>query len=322
MFGCYEFDFSISISICLKCWRGCLRSITVNRHNRQCKEEKSRCKQSKKNFQIKIKYSTNRQVIGYVVAVLQCAINWRISNALALNCTFDVFPFHSVGGVYRCAGIISFDDANADKITAVNGTHSLDKRNVDVEGLIISSQNMEFFPVNIHSFFPNIKVLNFPLNSMSSVTNKHLTPFPNLEFLALFGNRITTLDSDLFTGLKSLKFINLGRNRIKHVGHDFILPAAAKIYLYSNLCIDKDAVTELEVTHLRFSLIMNCPSSETSQSGTSVGSTIPIDQIQILKDKYLQLEMRVSFMEAIIDSKRCFQIENPKFNWLKDANKK
>lgn len=229
---------------------------------------------------------------------------------MALNCTFDLFPFHLLGGVYRCAAILSFDVESGDKVTAVYGAHLPGQRNDDVEGLIISSQDMEFFPVNIESFFPHIKVLNFPRNSISSVTRNHLAPFPNLEFLALYANRITSLDGDLFAGLKSLKFVNLGQNRIQHVGHDFVLPAAAEIYFYSNRCIDRDAVTAIEVTHLRFSLMMNCPPKR-SQTDDNAPITIPNDRKQTLKNEYLQLEMRVSVLEAINDSRRCLQIEDP-----------
>lgn len=232
---------------------------------------------------------------------------------MTVNCTFDIFPFHVIGVVYRCAGIVSFDGENDDKITAVYGTHLADYQNADVQGLIISSQDMEFFPVNIHEFFPDIKVLNFPLNAITSVTANHLIPFPNLEFLALYGNKITTLESGLFNRLKSLKFVNLGRNRIAHVGHNFVLAATAEIYLYSNVCIDRDAVTELEVTHLRFSLMVNCP-PETSQTDINTTYNTTPNAVQILKEKYLQLEMRVSFVEAIIDSKRCLKIEDPKLN--------
>lgn len=245
--------------------------------------------------------------------MLVCAINWTISDAVTLNCTFDLFPFHLIGGVYRCSGILLRDGEHSDRLTAVYGTHSAEEINVDVQGLIISSQDMKFFPVNIESFFPNIKVLNFPRNSISSVTKKHLNPFPNLEFLALYANRITSLESNLFAGLKTLKFINLGRNRIKHVGYDFVLPAAAEVYLYSNLCIDKDAVTDLDVTYLRFNLMMNCP-PQISQVDTPLGgvsNAMSIDRKEILKSKYLQLEMRVSFLEAIIDSTRCLRIEDP-----------
>lgn len=242
------------------------------------------------------------------------ATNWSFTDAITINCSFDIFPFHIVGVIYRCDGNVTFDGTTDDRITAVYGTHLHDLRNNDIQGLIIRSQNMESFPVNIGSFFPDMRVINFPLNSISSVTNKHLQPFPNLEFLALFGNRITSLDSDLFAGLRSLKFVNFGRNRIKHVGHDFILPPTAHIYLYSNLCVDMDAVTALEVTYLRFSLTMNCPPANTLQISSAVDNhpnQIRDDRKKFLKNKFLQLAMRVSFPEAFIDNTRCLNVEDP-----------
>lgn len=243
-------------------------------------------------------------MIIFIIPVILFTINCKVSSAIVLNCTYDLFPFHIVGGIYRCAGQILFDEENSDKITELYGTHEPRKGNVDVQGLIIRSQDMEFFPVNIDAFFPNIKLLNFPLNSISYVSNAHLIPFPNLEFLALYGNKITSLDSNLFSGLNSLKFINLGGNKIKHVGYDLILPNFAEIYLYSNTCIDKDAVTADQITFLRFSLMIKCP-PRISQNRFRLTK----DQVQILKNKYLLLEMRISFLEAIIDSRLCFKIE-------------
>lgn len=242
-----------------------------------------------------------------------CAINyWETLDAMTLNCSMDIFPFHLVGVVYRCSGTIVFDAENNDTITAVHATHHFnDQENMDVQGLIISSQGMEYFPMNIGSIFPDLKVINFPLNFISSVTNKHLIPFPGLEFLALFGNRIESLDSDIFSGLNALKFINLGRNRIKHVGQNIFLPGTAHVYLYSNSCIDRDAVTKLELTHLRFSLLMNCPPSEVQHTNMTTSLKMRNKEKQILKIQYLQLAMRVSFLEAIVDATRCLNIEDP-----------
>lgn len=244
-----------------------------------------------------------------------CTINWSFTDALVIKCSFDIFPFHIVGVIYRCDGNVTLEGDKDDKITAVYGTHLHEQGNVNIQGLIIRTQDMESFPVNIDSFFPDIRVLNFPVNSISSVTNRHLRPFPNLEFLALFGNQITSLDSDLFAGLKTLKFVNFGQNKIKHVGHDFILPPTVlQIYLYSNLCIDMDAVSELELTYLRFNLVMNCPPSKvllTSSTKDNPSNRIQNDRKKILKDKFVQLAMRVSFSEAFIETTRCLNIEDP-----------
>lgn len=250
------------------------------------------------------KLYNRRSIIGFTITVLLLTSNYKISSAIVLNCTYDLFPFHLVGAIYRCAGNISFDGDNSDKITKLDGTHQSGKRNADVQGLIIRSQDMEFFPVNIDEFFPNIIVLNFPLNSISHVSNAHLIPFPNLEFLALYSNKITSLDSNLFAGLNSLKFINFGQNNIKHVGHDFILPNFAEIYFYSNTCIDKDATTAEQITFLRFSLMINCPPTISQSRSNSTK-----EQVQMLKNKYLQMVMRISFLEAITDSRRCLKIE-------------
>lgn len=254
---------------------------------------------------------SNRAKIGFIVTVLILTIHCKVATAIVLNCTYDTFPFHLVGNIYRCAGTISLDGEYSDKITDLYGTHQPENRNDDVEGLIIRSQNMEFFPENIDAIFPNIKLLNFPLNSISHVSNAHLIPFPNLEFLALYGNKITSLDSDLFSGLNALKFINLGRNGIKHIGHDFILPKFGEIYFYLNACIDEDAITAGQITLLRLSLMIKCPPEPAiSQSQPNLTKY----QVQMLKNQFVLFAMRISFLKAIIDSRLCFPIEEYSIN--------
>lgn len=166
-------------------------------------------------------------------------------------------PWPYIGNPYTCTAKPLFDGQNDNKLTVVYGTHQSGKEYVDVEGLYIPSENMQFFPINIETFFSNLRGISFSVNSMSDVSNNHLIPFPNLEVLALNWNRITSLDSNLLAGLKLIEYIDFNSNNIKHVGHDFILPNQGEIYFWQNPCIDRSAITVEEINYLRFSLLVN-----------------------------------------------------------------
>lgn len=169
--------------------------------------------------------------------------------------------YTDVNSIYYCDGNVVSDGENKQKVTEVYGDHETGKDNSDVQGLVISGRNIEYFPTNIDSFFPNITVLDFSHNSIFYVSNQHLIPFASLELLNLYNNKINSLDSNLLYGLDAIKSISFWKNDLKHVGHDFIIPANVEIFFNSNPCIDRQALTPDQITALKFSLLVNCPPS-------------------------------------------------------------
>lgn len=194
-----------------------------------------------------------------MIAIVLLSVNCKISSGLGLNCTYGIGTYDVIGNIYRCDAKLLFDGQSIDNVTAVYGSHQSGKGYSDVLGLKIENQRMEFVPTNIKAFFPNIKVLMFQNNAISSISNSYLMTFPNLEYLSLHTNKLTSLDSNLLSGLNSMKFVTFSVNSIKHVGHDFVLPNTSRIYFNSNKCISKEATTAAQITELRFSLSVNCP---------------------------------------------------------------
>lgn len=233
-------------------------------------------------------------------------------NALGLNCQFSTRHFELVGDLYSCEATLLTDYENVERVTVVYGLHQSGKGHGDVAGLYIHDQDMKYFPVNIESFFPNLKALVFPHNSILSVNQTHLQPFPNLEYLDLYTNNITMLGSNLLSGLQSMRRLSVASNNIQHVGHDFILPNNGFAYFESNPCINITALTPEAMETLRFDLLKNCPPTisqieETLESRKNLLTNLD-KRVQYLANevsyvKYVNeyLERRIEFLERIIE---------------------
>ncbi|XP_037037902.1 leucine-rich repeat neuronal protein 3-like [Bradysia coprophila] len=195
-----------------------------------------------------------------VTTIALLATYIQTGNAIQLNCKFVTVANYPWGSIYECDATVVYDAQNVNRVTAVTGTHSSGKGNADVHGLRIQSQKLDHFLVNIHKFFPNLKLLYFLSTSIPHISNAHLLPLTNLEYLGLYNNSITSLESNLFAGFESIKFITFSNNKIKHVGLDFILPNTAHLFDFSkNPCIDMKAETPAQITELRQKLLVNCP---------------------------------------------------------------
>lgn len=231
--------------------------------------------------------------------MLFVAIHCRTSVAIELNCTYTQVTFAVTGSIYTCTATVLF---NGDSdVTNVTGNHQVNRGNSDVQALRIQSQNLPFFPTNVEEFFPNTKAFSFYNNSITSISNDHLSPFPDLLYLRLLRNRITSLDTNVFSGLAELKFIDLDLNEIRHVGHAIDLPDTdGYMYFRDNMCIDKVAYTAEEIALLRFDLLRNCPPTISQIEDTLASRPNFITDLQI---RTLQLEARVAQLEEIIENK-------------------
>lgn len=268
------------------------------------------------------------------VLLLLFATRCEVSGTLTLSCTFGRYEYKHVGRIYECIAKTELFGENDEKVAAISGIHLNGMTNVDVQGLDISFNSLKFFPQNIESFFPNLKVLYCAVNSVSYISNYHLVPFPNLVYIDLRGNKISSLDSNVFYGLTALKRIDFRYNNIKHVGYEFILPETGEIKFNSNVCIDRDAFTADEINYLKFALLVNCPPT-ISQIETSLASrpnfitkvnaeihnfakrTDEMDdeirkqsnELSTLRFKNFRLENRIAKLEAIISGKLGLKIE-------------
>lgn len=252
---------------------------------------------------LKIRTTNRAQLIPIAVFLFA---TYKSTSTIAVDCLFHMETFSTIGSVYTCEARILFDEN--EKVTWVYGTHQIGKGHGDVNAFYATPQNLHFFPTNIENFFPNVVVLYFRANSISYVSNGHLTPFRNLQYLSLQANKITSLDSNLFSGLISLKFVNFNNNNIRHVAHDINLPDSGCIYFNDNTCIHQQAETPAEITFLKLNLLRQCPPTILQIETTLEKRPNLLTQLQ---DRNFHLERRVASLEAIVEEKLGVNMEKP-----------
>lgn len=219
-----------------------------------------------------------------------------MSWCIALNCTFTMQEFSPIGSIYTCQAGILF--RGNDTVTDIYRIHWTDKTDADVHGIAIQSQGLQFFPINIEAYFPNIIAFDVYSNLIPSISNSHLQSFTDLVHFSVVDNQIQSLDSDLFSGLPALSYISFNNNSIQNVGHDFILPSSGQIFLDNNDCIHQAAVNATEIIDLKFNLLRQCPPS-ISQIEKSLE-----DRQNLLSNVYKEvrsLEVRVAQLELAIE---------------------
>lgn len=233
-------------------------------------------------------------------------IIWKLSCAISLSCTFGMGTYDLIGSIYRCDASVLTDGVSNDNVTAVYGAHQTGKSHTNVLGLKIYNRNLQYVPINVEKFFPNIKVLYFESNSISHISNRHLIPFPNLEYLSLHTNRITSLDSNVLSGLNSLKYVTFSFNNIINIGHDFILPNAGRVFFNKNTCISTEATTAAQITALRFTILVSCPPTITQIENTLESRpnllTNVNDQVQNLFNRTHYIEESHAEMDNKVES--------------------
>lgn len=116
------------------------------------------------------------------IALILFAGSINIGNTMSIQCAFELVDFSTAGPTYSCNTIL-VTGGYSDNVTSVSGSHQNGKSHIDVLGLHMPSQNLQYFPRNVDEFFPNLIVLNLVNNNINSVSHDHLAPFPKLQYL-------------------------------------------------------------------------------------------------------------------------------------------
>ncbi|KAG4067376.1 hypothetical protein HA402_015812 [Bradysia odoriphaga] len=232
--------------------------------------------------------------------------NYKTINGIALDCSYGMYSFTTIGSVYTCTVRVLFDDV-VGAVTAVFGNHQTGKGHQDVGGIDLRHQNLTVFPTNIEYFFPNMVAVYLWNNSIPAISNQHLAPFPYLQFLLLHTNKITSIDGNLFSGMNSIKRIDFRYNNIRHVGHDLNLPIGGEVLFGANTCIDQDATTPTAIASLTLNLLRNCPPTisqiEESLENRQNLLTHVDSQVQMLRNEQINLLARIENLERIIGNR-------------------
>jgi Leucine-rich repeat (LRR) protein len=90
--------------------------------------------------------------------------------------------------------------------------------NKSVTKIFVDSQIVNFMPVRIDKFMPNIKEVQIINSSLKAIDKFDLKAFRQLEFLNLPFNHLEELKNDLFVFVPKLRYAYFNNNRLKVIG--------------------------------------------------------------------------------------------------------
>lgn len=159
--------------------------------------------------------------------------------------------------IYTCH--VNVSNSKLLYVEVIGGNHLSGHTNVNVEGVVIRSQELHYIPKNTADFFSNLKCIQIRNSNLLTISSNELRQFPNLVILSLPENRLMSIDSELFLNSSQLQWIDFSANLITHVEKDLL--ASLKYLRYAdfqqNICVDFLAFTTEDIRKLKF-LLENC----------------------------------------------------------------
>lgn len=120
--------------------------------------------------------------------------------------------------------IFSSKYSNSVLISKISGIHEEGKTNEHVEAFSISNKDLQYFPQNIVTFFPNVQKISIIKCGINRIMKSSLTGLTKLTELYLVGNELTYLKNDLFELTPQLQYISFYANKLKLVGPEVFKP--------------------------------------------------------------------------------------------------
>lgn len=115
------------------------------------------------------------------------------------------------------------------KIKSIIGTFPDKKTYEDVARFYIWDENLEAFPENISSLFPNLSRLEIKNCGLKKISRSDLIGLENIESLLLMENELTTLPDDLFVDMKNLKHIHFNDNKLENLSSNLLKPIESNL---------------------------------------------------------------------------------------------
>lgn len=193
------------------------------------------------------------------------------AHAVVINCNFVMKQWTFVdGSIYACVGSISYY-GNRDILEDIEGIHSSDRSNSDVESIELTNTLLDLIPLNLSAFLPNLKVMDFTSSQIAIISASDLQPYPELLHFRVWRNFIVSIDGDLFKYNLKLRYIDFDLNRLQNVGHNLIggLRWLQVAEFNNNPCISRSAGTPEELSNLNLLLPVSCPPLATTPQTTT-----------------------------------------------------
>lgn len=161
---------------------------------------------------------------------------------LKIECRFSsTFSWYLFGNEYTCE-TSKFSSLEKSSVEFVNGAHLEGKSHENVKAIkFINSENLTFFPRNIHEFFPNLIIIYVEKLNISKISSVDLKAYTELESIDIRKSRISSIPGDLFKFNKKLKIVLIRENDfLDQIGEKLLedLKELKEAYFGSNKCID------------------------------------------------------------------------------------
>jgi Leucine-rich repeat (LRR) protein len=147
---------------------------------------------------------------------------------------------------------------NNKTVTSING--QTEARDQDTKMLNIGSQTVNYFPIGIDKFFPDLQAIQVFNSKLKTIEKSDLKPFRHLKAVYLQYNEIEALEDNLFDNNTEIELIHLSRNKIKYIGANVFQPLKKLKYLYlvGNFCINRFVYDLKQVQGLISEATSNC----------------------------------------------------------------
>ncbi|CAG9810327.1 unnamed protein product [Chironomus riparius] len=185
-----------------------------------------------------------------------------------ISCKFSISNDISiVGHLYQC----SVDDDpmitthESAKLTSVNGNHTDLKSNDNVTGFYAINKNIQHFPQNLDTFFPNLKLISIWACGLTEVHQNDLKNLTNLIYFDLISNGIEVIEEGLFEYNPKLEAVGLIDSSIVHIDHKVFdgLSHLKYLWLGGIPCLDINVNNSSEMVKEAIKVLKyNCTNSE------------------------------------------------------------
>jgi hypothetical protein len=233
-------------------------------------------------------------------SILVFIIQFSITSASVIQCSFTSMSWYSSGVLYSCYGGF-LNSGSPEALQNVLGTHSNALSNSEVKAIYFNRQSMKKIPSNLSSYFPNLRVISCINSGLSLISSDDLKPFTHLEYLTLSSNDIVKISGDLFKFNPNIQGIIFANNKLKEVGKNLIagLNQLRFADFQSNPCINGYAESPASFAALNSELSAKCPYQEEPSSPCQrlAQCTLATD-VTVLQQRFDELSQEFEMMKS------------------------
>lgn len=159
-----------------------------------------------------------------------------------------------------CFGSITSNVIVREKVTTVNNQDSKSLPISTYKTLDIVNQVLHFVPQNLGDYFPEVEGMQIKNCGLKELRKSDLAQFPKAIDFYFFENKLQFLPGNLLEGNPELLRIYFDGNKISSMDPNVLFPVKKlQVACFSsNICIDKNAVTQAEIPALEAALNLNC----------------------------------------------------------------